>query len=229
MVPERRALSAGMWVRPSLFWVMWGVGLVLALALSSAASASAYFPGDLRLAVAIQAAGFPLALADFFNTIAAGVPAFVVVLVVIAVFVGVHRRDLAVPMVVGAMAALAPVPMKLIVGRPRPLPDLVHVVAMLQDLSFPSGHAMYAMLSYGLLAVLLEATTMPLLARRPLQVGCALVVVLVGVSRIVVGAHWPSDVLGGYVWGGLIASALVRLAGPANARESAAADGAAAR
>ncbi len=229
MVPERRSLSAGVWARPSLFWIVWGVGFVLALALSWAASASVYFPGDLRLAMAIQAAGFPLALADFFNVLAAGVPAFVVVLVVVAVFVGAHRRDLALLTVVGAVAALAPVPMKLIVGRPRPLPDLLQVVATLHDLSFPSGHAMYAMLSYGLLAVLLEATTMPLLARRPLQVGCALVVVLVGVSRIVVGAHWPSDVLGGYLWGGLIASALVRLAGPARPRESAAADGAAAR
>lgn len=78
----------------------------------------------------------------------------------------------------------------------RARPDVVPHLDMVTSLSFPSGHATNAMAIY-LLAALLLAWT-----RRPLWIGLALFVALaIGVSRVLLGVHWPSDVLGGWCWG----------------------------
>ena len=46
-------------------------------------------------------------------------------------------------------------------------------------------------------------------ARTLLMVAAAVAVLLVGFGRVHTGAHWPSDVLGGYLWGALVLFALV--------------------
>jgi undecaprenyl-diphosphatase len=71
--------------------------------------------------------------------------------------------------------------------------------------SFPSGHTMLAVIIFGLGAVLVSRPAPRLV--RILAVACAtLLVVLVGVSRVYLGAHWPSDVVGA-VFAGLAWSA----------------------
>jgi membrane-associated phospholipid phosphatase len=62
--------------------------------------------------------------------------------------------------------------------------------------SFPSGHAMGSMVTYGFLAFVLVRTTP--LPRRTVTVLLAILVLLVGFSRIYLGAHYVSDVVGGY-------------------------------
>ncbi len=42
---------------------------------------------------------------------------------------------------------------------------------------------------------------------------CLALILLTGYGRILVGAHWPSDVLGGYLWGGLLLLLALRVAG----------------
>lgn len=67
--------------------------------------------------------------------------------------------------------------------------------------SFPSGHALYAASIFGGVAVLLTARVQS----RPLQVviwlGCLSLTLLVGISRVYLGVHYPSDVLAGYAIG----------------------------
>ncbi|MEZ6015651.1 MAG: phosphatase PAP2 family protein [Planctomycetota bacterium] len=64
--------------------------------------------------------------------------------------------------------------------------------------SFPSGHSFTAALVYGLFAVLAWRSAAPLAARIALAALCVGLAALVGVSRIVLGVHYATDVLGGF-------------------------------
>jgi undecaprenyl-diphosphatase len=87
--------------------------------------------------------------------------------------------------------------LKSLVARPRP--DLFHEIAALHTYSFPSGHAMTAAAVYGMIGVVL-AKEYPRL-RWPLAVAVPALVVLIGVSRVFLGVHWPTDVLAGWAAG----------------------------
>lgn len=74
--------------------------------------------------------------------------------------------------------------------------------------SFPSGHAMCSFCFYGVLAGLLSARTKPLGWRLLIWFTAAALVIAIGLSRIYLGVHYPSDVVAGYlaaaVWVGTI-------------------------
>lgn len=89
--------------------------------------------------------------------------------------------------------------------RPDSNPHLVEV----HNLSFPSGHSANAAMTYVALALLLPATAK---ARRRWLVAAAAVTLLVGFSRVMVGVHWPSDVVGGWSFGLMWAMLLHALA-----------------
>lgn len=96
-------------------------------------------------------------------------------------------------------------------GRARP--DVVPHLDTVTSLSFPSGHATNVMAIYLLAALLLAQV------RRPLWIGLALFMAgAIGTSRLLLGVHWPSDVLGGWCWG---AGFAILGAGIASSRESA--------
>lgn len=87
---------------------------------------------------------------------------------------------------------------KIAVNRPRP--SLVDPVATAHGKSFPSGHAMSSTIGYGALLLVF----LPLVAprARPFVVaGFSLLVAAIGFSRLALGVHYITDVLGGYVLG----------------------------
>ena len=97
-----------------------------------------------------------------------------------------------------------------LIGRPRPAADLVNVVARLHDYSFPSGHVMYYLGFLGFIGFLVFSLLKPSLKRSLLLVIIGMPIVLIGVSRIYLGEHWASDVLGSYLLGSLTLVAIIQ-------------------
>ncbi|HXR65663.1 MAG TPA: phosphatase PAP2 family protein [Ktedonobacteraceae bacterium] len=93
---------------------------------------------------------------------------------------------------------------KLLVARPRPTQPLVDVIQHATGNSFPSGHVMSYVAYWGTLFTFsLTLFSGKRWWRIALLVISGLFVILVGPSRIYLGDHWASDVLGGYLLAGL--------------------------
>jgi undecaprenyl-diphosphatase len=89
---------------------------------------------------------------------------------------------------------------KELVDRARPTSSLVYIISPTGGYSFPSGHAMITMASYGLIAYLLW-THIKSPKRWLIPPLTGIIVLLVGLSRVYLGVHWFSDVLGGWIAG----------------------------
>jgi undecaprenyl-diphosphatase len=88
--------------------------------------------------------------------------------------------------------------LKNLVQRPRPSPDLVGVLAPVPDWSFPSGHTVQYTTLFGFAFLVVFVRMRRSALRTALLIVLALPIVLVGPSRLYLGQHWLSDVLGGY-------------------------------
>ena len=121
------------------------------------------------------------------------------------------RRRLAVFLVLAALARVVSVVVKELVDRPRPTDSLVNVAHQLGDPSFPSGHVLGATLLYGFLIYCAEIGIAGRRLRRLVQALFLLVIGLMGYARVELGAHWPTDVLGGYALGLLILTVVIWL------------------
>jgi len=71
------------------------------------------------------------------------------------------------------------------------------------DFSFPSGHAMMSLITYGMLAYFALLTLHQQAARALAITGAAFLIFMIGLSRIYLGVHYFSDVIGGYIAGGV--------------------------
>ena len=92
---------------------------------------------------------------------------------------------------------------KALIHRTRPTDALVHVVhnTNLDGSSFPSSHVVEYTLVFGFCFYLLATLLKPGAGRTIGLALCAAMIILVGPSRIAMGQHWASDVLGGYALG----------------------------
>lgn len=96
------------------------------------------------------------------------------------------------------ISGLSNVALKQVINRARP--DAEHLVSV-ESLSYPSGHAMSAIAFYGFLIYLLYNTKMNKWLKTGLILFSGLLILAIGISRIYLGVHYPSDVAGGFIAG----------------------------
>ncbi|MDP6101875.1 MAG: phosphatase PAP2 family protein [Dehalococcoidia bacterium] len=189
------------------------VAILIAILLSSAAAIQDYFLGDLFLAKAIQEIRLSRweETMGMVSTIGRALPMAVLGLACFIWFL--WKKQRAEYIVLGAALlslAINPV-LKVLVDRPRPTEDLVVILRDVTGLGFPSGHAYTAMVLFGLFFYL-TPIVVPWRRMIPfLRLLFLSLIILMGVSRVYLGAHWPSDVLGGFLLGGIILSLLIHL------------------
>lgn len=90
---------------------------------------------------------------------------------------------------------------KFLIHRPRPAPDLVRVVKILDSYSFPSGHVMFYTAFLGFVWYLVFTLLKKSPFRTVLLILLAAFILLIGLSRVNQGQHWASDVIGAYLLG----------------------------
>jgi membrane-associated phospholipid phosphatase len=87
-----------------------------------------------------------------------------------------------------------------LVGRPRP--PAADMLTVVHSWSYPSEHAAQALATWGMIALMLMAGR-PARARVLLAAGAVLIAFVVGLTRLYLGAHWMTDVLGGWALAGV--------------------------
>lgn len=123
-----------------------------------------------------------------------------VTLAIVGYLLLVGKPRVALVVIVASLGALAASTL-LKMGFDRPRPDLVPHGTMVYTASFPSGHSMLSASTYLTLGALLARVQ----RRRRIKAYILLIAILttlvVGVSRVYLGVHWPTDVLGGWTAG----------------------------
>jgi undecaprenyl-diphosphatase len=112
----------------------------------------------------------------------------------------IRRRDEAIWLAGSVLgASILNAGLKSLVHRPRP--ELVPHLAVVSNASFPSGHAMISAAILLTIGAMLAETQPRRSARIFLMGVCGLLVLLIGISRVYLGVHWPTDVLAGWCLG----------------------------
>ncbi|MCL5960225.1 MAG: phosphatase PAP2 family protein, partial [Chloroflexi bacterium] len=201
------------WLRNNALFVAAVLALlVLTATLSILAAQHPNFPGDEYLMGRLQSIRLPLfdPLMRLVTDLGYLIPALLVAVLVSAAFwsFGYHLESIFV--LLGLSNDFVSATVKFIVHRPRPPLYLSAGVPPQSTSSFPSGHVVHFVVFYGFLIFLSHAVV----HRRWLRIGIYVVagalILLVSLSRVYLGVHWPSDVLGGYVVGGLWLLLLIR-------------------
>ncbi len=122
---------------------------------------------------------------------------------IVGIYFIVRRRwlDLTYWLIALAGGSLLNALMKQIVARPRPV--FVDPLVLEQSYSFPSGHSMISLIAYGMLAYFLWVSVSNRYAKIFGVFSATLFIILVGISRMTLGVHYLSDVIGGFAAGGI--------------------------
>jgi undecaprenyl-diphosphatase len=187
------------------FFYLFGIAAFAVLA--AFAYFYAYFGWDLRAARAVQSLSAPgvAGLMRFASVFGNGWTPYAMTAATMLVFLLIRRRSEAAGIVLSAAGGgLLNGLLKALIHRPRPASDLVTVLWQTKSLSFPSGHVMFYVCYFGFLFFVAYALLPRGSYLRRLALTLAtLPVLLVGLSRVYLGAHWPSDTLGAYLVGSL--------------------------
>jgi undecaprenyl-diphosphatase len=107
-----------------------------------------------------------------------------------------------------AGATVLDLTLKFAFHRPRPVPFFGPIP---RTYSFPSGHSLFSFCFYGVLAGLLAGRVQSASLRVLIWLVAALLVLAIGLSRIYLGVHYPSDVIAGYLTGTIWTATMIAL------------------
>lgn len=124
-----------------------------------------------------------------------------VVVLAVSTFLWLSRHRLSVALLMIALAGGAAVNFLLKDIFDRPRPSVVEWGTEVATASFPSGHAMSAMIAYGSVAYLVGRLEPTRLMRLATWCFAAVLILGIGASRMYLGVHYPSDVVAGYTAG----------------------------
>lgn len=146
----------------------------------------------------------------FITQLANPVPLTIFSLLISVLLTIVHRRRLAslfilILLASGAVSQLY----KIIIARSRPS-DILYAVAH-YGFAFPSAHALAGILFYGFLGFCMVHVTKHFFAKILISVLTLALIFLIGLSRLVLGVHWFSDVVGGYLLGGALLCIIIAI------------------
>lgn len=168
---------------------------------------------DIQITRGLQSINSPVfaALMTFISWPGFSPQSFIIsVLIVLAIyFFGLHWEALT-ALVAALLPPILNVAVKDIIRRPRPGVDIVHVIQILNSYSFPSGHVMFYVGFYGFLWFLVYTLLKRSIWRTLLLIFLGILIALIGMSRIYLGEHWASDVLGAYLLGSLTLIAILQ-------------------
>lgn len=164
------------------------------------------FAIDLQITTAIQLINFPF-FASLMNLISwpGFAPQSVIITGLIVMLIysfGLHWEAL-MALIAAIFSTAINVLVKDLVQRARPTAGVVNVIATLNSYSFPSGHVMFYLGFFGFIWFLAFSLLKTSIKRSLVLVFFGILIVLVGLSRIYLGQHWASDVLGAYLLGSL--------------------------
>jgi membrane-associated phospholipid phosphatase len=176
-----------------------------AIALSVAAHFFLVFPFDLKIAQELREEQNPVFVQTMQWVSLLGETWIEAVLVgtVMAIFLVRRRWPEAVFVLATASSAVLTSVLKVLIGRPRPpsfLGNTGDFFWSVDRYSFPSGHVLFYVVFFGFIAFL-AWSHLTGYVRWLIIAMCGFLIVLIGPSRVYLGAHWASDVIGSYVIG----------------------------
>ncbi|MEO8510422.1 MAG: phosphatase PAP2 family protein [Chloroflexota bacterium] len=183
--------------------VLAGIAILVALALLVLNGLTEPFDAAVIGFVRQPALDAPLAplatITQLGSTVA--VTALAVIVLVVLALRGNPRWGLASAATIG-VASLLNAGFKRWIERARP--DVLDPLVVEHGFSFPSGHSMLGATAWGIVAVVIARSDMPVAAKRAGVGVCIALVALIGLSRVYLGVHYPSDVLAGWTAGAVI-------------------------
>ncbi len=189
---------------------IWGVGVIVLALVSMAARHAGPFPGDAAFEEFVQQIHQP-ALVRFINFSSDAnwpKPAGIIAIAVIVLLALARQIRAAICAAISGFGAdFANVTLNGLVQRPRPYGTHIHAVAHLGLYSYPSGHVSHVVAFYGFLIYLTIVAQRARPNLKPLYWVVRIIgvyfIAFIGISRLLQGAHWPSDVLASYLLGSM--------------------------
>ncbi len=192
-------------IRRRLIWAIWLGLLAGGIAIAVWASIDDHFPADVAVGRWIQAndvAGQDVL--GFMRDIGSGIAATATVLVMTALLAVSGRRRLAAVSLAFILGLVFITLLKEVVDRPRTSVLFLEQHETFDSLSFPSGHVMGSLIVETLVLYVAVRVVRGWWLRAPLAVWAIGVAAFEPWVSVATGVHWPSDVLGGIVWGAVV-------------------------